>query len=195
MKWYTPLLVVLALVWPGSAVADPPQGHTPQDPCAHNPTTLCDDDIVVVVEPPGDNCEFGGFKVTIGDNVSFICNGAPGVPGAEGPAGPPGATGTPGVPGALPSCVPNRQVSLLRLPKRFPTSGVVRVRMNGQTQTRRIRRKRNVLVRLPRECGVFPISVRMRGRGPRPALRIWIIRPDGSLQKFTVGNKGTGRTR
>jgi len=57
------------------------------------------DGIVIVPEPAGENCEFGGVKIIIFDkrkgledpdaDILFVCNGAPGEPG---PPGPPGET-------------------------------------------------------------------------------------------------------
>ena len=105
---------------------------------------------------------------------------------------------------ARPSCVNLRRVSALILPNRarrqtpFPTSGRVRVRINRQTQVRRVRGpgpngRFFALVRLPRACGVYPITVTAPGR--LPAKRIWILRGGRSIEKFTVGNKGTGPTR
>jgi hypothetical protein len=57
------------------------------------------DGIVILPEPPGENCEFGGVKIIVFDNkkgledhdadILFVCNGAPGEPG---PPGPPGET-------------------------------------------------------------------------------------------------------
>lgn len=64
-------------------------------------------------EPAGENCEFGGLKVTSGvdddgsetldegevDNTGYVCNGEDGTPGADGEDGSPGNDGTPGTPG------------------------------------------------------------------------------------------------
>ena len=242
-------LAALAAALTVSLVAAAPAlgGEPPQDPCAHNPTTLCDGDVTVVVEPPGENCEFGGIKVTVvngkpdgepdedngrdlvdvdppdpPDDVFFVCNGAPGAPGEDGepgavgpvgpagpigpvgplgPIGPIGPSGTPGPPGpGAEACVNRRRLSPLILPNRarrqvpFPTSGRVRVRINGRTQVRRVRGPRRgrffVLVRVPRRCGVYPITVSARGR--LPAKRIWVVRGGLRIEKFTVGNKGTG---
>ena len=140
--------------------------------------------------------------------------GAPGEPGEPGEPGPPGdpgepgergETGEPGEPGqSAPACVNARRVSALILPNRarrqtpFPRSGRVRVRINRQTQVRRVRGpgpngRFFVLVRLPRACGVYPITVTAPGR--LPAKRIWILRGGRVIEKFTVGNKGTGPTR
>ena len=66
-------------------------------------------DITVVVEPPGSNCEAGGIKVTVTPipedpeeepvpSVYYVCNGQQGEPGEPGPEGPPGE-GEPGLPG------------------------------------------------------------------------------------------------
>ena len=248
----TALLVALAaLLVPSVATAtDPPN---PQDPCAHNPTTLCDDgDITVVVEPAGPNCEFGGIKIVHvngrpdgepeplaelnttppepdpADDVFYVCNGAPGEDGEDGddgapgpvgpvgpigpigpvgplgPVGPPGADGLPGPAGPGDTCVNRRRVAALVLPIRarrqrpFPTNLRVRVRINRQTQIRRPRRGPNgrafVLVRLPRRCGVYPITAWVRGSGSLPAKRIWVLRGGRTLERFTVGNKGTAPT-
>ena len=84
------------------------ENSNPQSPCAHgNPTDLCDSDgdkIVVVIEPPGDNCPAGGVKIIVlaghktykdgGQNVFYVCNGEDGEPGPPGPPGPPGENGT-----------------------------------------------------------------------------------------------------
>lgn len=223
MKRYVPIFAILALVLPGSAVA-----NTPQDPCAHNPTTLCGPGFTVVPEPAGENCPNGGIKIVIvrgkpdeepapltsnpkpdpADEVFFICNGVDGgsgTPGAPGPEGPQGLPGSPGAPGQLPAgCVNTRNVSPLILPKRgarqrkFPRTGRVRVRINGTTQVRRIRTgpngRRFVLVTLRGlDCGVYPITVGRRG--VLPAKRIWILRGGNRVEKFTVGNKGTGPVR
>ena len=247
------LVALAALLVPSVATAtDPPN---PQDPCAHNPTTLCDDgDITVVVEPAGPNCEFGGIKIvhvngrpdgepeptpldTVptppepdpADDVFYVCNGAPGEDGEDGddgapgpvgpvgsvgpigpvgplgPVGPPGADGLPGPAGpGTPRCVNRRRLSALVLPIRarsqrpFPTNRRVRVRINGQTQVRRPRRSARgrafVLVRVPRRCGVYPITAWVRGSGSRPAKRIWVVLGGRTIQKFTVGNPGTQPT-
>ena len=94
-------------------------------------------------------------------------------------------------------------MSALILPNRarrqtpFPQSGRVRVRINRGTQVRRVRGpgpngRFFVLVRVPRRCGVYPITVTAPGR--LPAKRIWIVHADG-IEKFTIGNKGTGPSR
>lgn len=121
----------------GFATADAPPG--PQDPCAHNPTTLCGDGVTVTPEPAGVNCPAGGLKVTVdrrpapppkvaaeGDGallpatppppeptVFFICNGAPGPTGPAGPPGPPGVglPGPPGPPGPAGPVAPRCQSS------------------------------------------------------------------------------------
>jgi hypothetical protein len=50
---------------------------------------------------PGDpTCPHGGAKFTVGAQMTFACNGAPGLPGAPGAIGPPGAMGPPGATGA-----------------------------------------------------------------------------------------------
>ena len=251
MKYLLAALVAVGLLAvPSLAAANPPDNHHPQDPCRHNPTTLCDSDTVVVVEePPGENCPNGGVKLTVirdGGHVKefgedratedfYVCNGEDGEPGPPGPPGPPGedgedgAPGAPGTPGAdgapgppgppgadgedgtdADTCVNGRRLSPLFLPIRrpwqrsFPTSGRVRVRINGDTQVRRILRTDSgrayvrVVVRgLP--CGVYPITVRSTGRWP--AKRIWIIRQDDDsrfgvrIEKYVIGNPGTGPTR
>lgn len=99
---------VLAL--PAVSGADP----VPQSPCFHgNPTDLCDGQVSVTVEPPGENCAAGGIVVVIihgrpddatakgskpdpPDETFFVCNGEQGETGATGPAGPTGATGPAG---------------------------------------------------------------------------------------------------
>ena len=102
-------------------------------------------------------------------------------------------------------CDNTRRVSPLVLPNRarrqvpFPRSGRVRVRINGQTQIRRVRGpgpngRFFVLVRIAGfDCGVYPITVSARGR--LPAKRIWILYDGRRITKFTIGNKGTGPTR
>jgi len=254
MKYLAALCAALSvsLVAAPAALGDPPN---PQDPCEHNPTTLCDGDTTVVVEPAGPNCEFGGIKVVVvngkpdeapdedngrelvdvdppdpADDVFYVCNGAPGEdgepgppgePGAVGPTGPPGpigpvgplgpvgppgADGLPGPAGPGDSCVNLRRVSALVLPVRarrqvpFPRSSRirVRVRINGQTQIRRVRRSAGgrffVLVRVPRACGVYPITAWVPRSGSLPAKRIWVVRGGTRIEKFTVGNKGTRPT-
>ena len=122
----------------------------------------------------------------------------PGTPGI----GLPGPPGTPGE--GLPACVNTRRLSPLFLPIRrpwqrsFPSRGRVRVRINGDTQVRRILRTDGgrayvrVIVRgLP--CGVYPITVRSTGRWP--AKRIWILRGGQTIEKYVIGNPGTGPTR
>ena len=240
LKGLIAAFAAVALMLPASALANPPDNHHPQDPCKHNPTSLCDNDTVIVVEEPaGENCPAGGIKVTVirdGGHVKefgedrasedfYVCNGedgedgedgapgAPGLPGADGPAGPPGPPGPPGAdgqPGAGEACVNGRRLSPLFLPIRrpwqaaFPRRGLVRVKINGDTQVRRVLRTDSgrtyvrVVVRgLP--CGVYPITVRSTGRWP--AKRIWIIRPDADsrfgvrIEKYVIGNPGTGPTR
>lgn len=110
------LFLTLAFAAPASA-----DGPDPNHPCAHgNPTDLCGhENVVVVVEPPGENCPNGGLKVTIvngrpdadagprwhhpdpPDDVFFICNGEDGAPGANGAPGPQGPAGVPGPAGAI----------------------------------------------------------------------------------------------
>ena len=92
LKGLVAALAVLMLV-PTAALANPPKPHDPQDPCRHNPTSLCDDDTIIVVEePPGENCPAGGIKVTVirdGKHVEeygedrveedfYVCNGETG---------------------------------------------------------------------------------------------------------------------
>ena len=232
MRVLVAALAALLLIPAGSALADPPK------PKHDEP------EIIVAVEPVGENCPAGGIKVTVvhgdldepvdeladpatilprpdpPDEVFFVCNGEPGEQGepgpvgpigppgpigpvgALGPVGPPGVDGLPGPPGPGASCVNRRRLSPLILPNRsnrqrpFPSSGRVRVRINGQTQVRRVRGPRRgrffVIVRVPRQCGVYPITV----TAPRrlPAKRIWVVRGGLRIEKFTVGNKGTGPT-
>lgn len=118
MKWISAAIVSAALMLPASAGANE---NEPQDPCAHNPTTLCDH-FEITVEPAGENCPNGGIKVIVvrgdrddepelatedengredpADSVFFVCNGEDGQPGAPGPPGADGVPGTPGAPGA-----------------------------------------------------------------------------------------------
>ena len=101
----------------------------PQDPCANNPTTLCDGNITVVDEPAGINCTYGGIAITVQrgakddelklmgekekqppkepdpdptDETFYVCNGAPGADGDDGASGAPGPIGEPGGPGVTP---------------------------------------------------------------------------------------------
>ena len=231
----------------------------PARPCApdRNPTTLCDGDVTVVVEPPGDNCEFGGIKVVVvngkpddepdGDNgrelvdadppdppddVFYVCNGAPGAPGEDGedgedgepgavgadrparcpsapvgPLGPIGADGrsTPcpaGAPGpGAEACVNRRRIcaadpaepgtAAASVPQVRPGTGTHQRPDAGSASARPDRAR--ALFRAgarARACGVYPITVSARGR--LPAKRIWVARGGLRLEKFTVGNKGTG---
>jgi hypothetical protein len=102
MKGFAGLIATLialtfALALPAVATAGPPE---PQDPCKHNPTTLCGPDIDVFEEPPGPNCPTGGVKIVVSgkykDHVFYVCNGEDGEPGPIGPPGPPGPPGEPG---------------------------------------------------------------------------------------------------
>lgn len=144
--------------------------------------------------PPGNDEPLPGCEPSA--HTPKKCDPAkPGEPGPTGPTGPQGPQGEPGAPGApgpgAEPCVNTRQASFLRLPKRFPATGRVRVRIDNTTQLRRIRPRRRILVNLSRlDCGVYPITVRRRGI--RPAKRIWILRGGNALEKFTVGNLGTG---
>lgn len=145
------------------------------------------------------------------DETFYVCNGVPGVGGPPGPPGPPGAPGAPGAPGpqgepgvGAPGCVNRRRAAALFLPHRgpgerqFPSRGRVRVSINRHVQKPRVRttargpRRHYVIVRLPRRCGVYPISVRSRGR--LPAKRIWILRGGRTLERYVIGNRGTGVT-
>ena len=76
MKYLTGGLcaVLLCLIAPAVASANPVPDNPPQSPCAHgNPTDLCDH-VVVIEEPPGLNCPNGGIKVIIvkGDRDDLV---------------------------------------------------------------------------------------------------------------------------
>jgi hypothetical protein len=127
-----PRIIALAAVLglaalPAVLGADPPSDHG-GTPCANgNPTDLCDNQVIVVTEPPGANCPAGGVKITViqgkpdeaapapepittgpappkppdpTDLTFFVCNGVPGAAGAQGPPGPAGPTGATGATGA-----------------------------------------------------------------------------------------------
>jgi hypothetical protein len=114
--------IVMLMAWafslalPAVTKADP----VPNSPCYHgNPTDLCDDNgdgVIVVVEPPGENCPNGGLQIIVihgevdqpdpktggghhpkppdpPDEVFFVCNGEDGDDGDDGPAGPTGPQG------------------------------------------------------------------------------------------------------
>ena len=89
-----PLVLALALVL---CVAAPAAAQTPAG-----------DTIDVAPEPAGDNCEFGGVRITVTHpppaepDVTYVCNGQqgpPGDPGEPGEPGPPGEPGEEGPPG------------------------------------------------------------------------------------------------
>jgi hypothetical protein len=77
---------------PGAAGADGRDGAPGSD--GLSPT--------VAAEPPGTNCEHGGYGVTDANGTVYACNGAPGAagekgdPGVAGPPGPQGPAGTDG---------------------------------------------------------------------------------------------------
>jgi len=107
------VLAVGVLSSTASAVLPPPE-------CQGNPH-FCHggDTITVESEPAGENCEFGGVKITVihkhrgaptktenppepEEEVFYVCNGAPGPAGPPGPPGDPGPEGTIVGPGGLP---------------------------------------------------------------------------------------------
>ena len=244
MKFLVAALAALMLVPAVVLATEPPAGGKPHDPCKHNPTNLCGDDTIVVVEEPeGENCPAGGVKITVirnGGHVTefgegnatedfYVCNGEDGEPGPpgedgedgeDGAPGAPGApgTGTPGAPGAPGAdgadgpagpggddCVNRRRRVALVIPNRppwlraFPARGRVLVRINRQFQRPRIRRgpngRRFVNVRVAGfECGVYPITMRARvqGRGVYPAKRLIILRGGLRVERYVIGNPGTG---
>ena len=125
------------------------------------------------------------------DEVFYICNGVDGEDGEPGPTRPArparrrrrarcarrpwGARcrGAPGAPGQLPTCTVTRRFSPLILPNRarrqtpFPTSGRVRIRINGGTQVRRVRGP-GPTAGSSRSCGCHASAASTRSRC-RPA--------------------------
>jgi hypothetical protein len=111
----TLVAVAFGLALPAVAPAGPPDGYDDKEPhkpgsgCKWQPWDDCDDDgngIVVVTEPPGENCPNGGVKIIVlrdkghDDNTKYyVCNGEDGEPGPPGPEGPEGPQGPPGPPG------------------------------------------------------------------------------------------------
>ena len=104
------LLIPASTAWAGGPDGpDDKEPHKPDSGCKWQPWDECDDDgdkIVVVQEPPGENCPNGGVKIIVlrdrghDDNTRyFICNGEDGEPGPPGPEGPEGPQGPPGPPG------------------------------------------------------------------------------------------------
>lgn len=159
----------LALV--GTTVAT----AAPQDPCANNPTTLCDGNITVVDEPAGINCAYGGVAITVqrgakddelklmgyaekkppnpdpADETFYVCNGAPGADGDDGASGAPGPIGEPGGPGTVPptarKCTTSvRQYGRVYLPQRLRGFKKLRLTLQGPN-TAKTRFNKNVLVR------------------------------------------------
>jgi hypothetical protein len=147
----------------------------PQDPCANNPTTLCDGNIVVTDEPAGLNCTYGGIAITVqrgakdgikemgtkeppkgepvdpADETFYVCNGAPGTNGSDGPAGAPGPIGEPGGPGTTPptarKCTTSvRTGARVYLPPALRGNKKLRLTIQGPSTTR-VRFDKNVLVR------------------------------------------------
>lgn len=106
------IAVTFGLAVPAVGVAGPPDSyddrepHKPDSGCKYQPWDECDDNgdqIVVVVEPPGENCPNGGVKIIVlrdkghDDNTKYyVCNGEDGQPGPPGPEGPEGPQGPPG---------------------------------------------------------------------------------------------------
>jgi len=116
--------IVMLMAWAFGMALPAVTQADPQTPCANgNPTDLCDEDgdgVIVVVEPPGENCPNGGLQLIVihgeidendktgdhppkppdpEDDVFYVCNGEDGEDGddgedgAPGPAGPPGSVG------------------------------------------------------------------------------------------------------
>lgn len=125
----------------------------------------------MVPEPPGVNCATGGVKITIGTSVTFVCNGAAGED--------------------APSCVNTRRVVAMALPSRFGKFRGVRIRINGETQRRRVLRTQNRNVPYVRvttaglACGVYAVIA--RGRGERAYPMIWTFKGGKQVVKTRIG--------
>lgn len=89
-------MMAMLFIIPSMASATPPN---PQDPCEHNPTTLCGPDISITT-PTEAECPAGGIVVVLNDVRYPICNGAAGSNGSDGSNGTDGTDGTDGSDGA-----------------------------------------------------------------------------------------------
>lgn len=91
------LATVFMMALPGVAFAGQ---QDPQDPCEHNPTTLCDG--FELDQPTAEECPAGGIVIVVGDVRYPVCNGTNGHDGQDGQNGQdgtPGANGTDGTNG------------------------------------------------------------------------------------------------
>jgi hypothetical protein len=182
--------VAVVLVF-GGGIATAISLPAPQDPCANNPTTLCDGNATFVNEPAGPNCTYGGVRIEIQrgkkddveflsaevveddqpepdpkDEVLYVCNGVPaisepGIPGIVGPSGPPGA---PGPSATLPRrCLPSVRLNQrLVLPSSLRNNKKVRLVVQGPN-AKNVRFNKNVQVRTRNDSRQF-IRVPMRNR-------------------------------
>ncbi|MFU8802447.1 MAG: hypothetical protein ACNA8W_01440 [Bradymonadaceae bacterium] len=102
MRYYLAVALIGALGLVGCASSEGPQGSTgAQGPEGPAP------DVSIEVETAGENCEFGGVRVTIGnEDPFFVCNGedgSPGAPGNDGDHGDKGDKGDEGDDGITPT--------------------------------------------------------------------------------------------
>jgi hypothetical protein len=130
---------------------------------------------VITIEPPGENCETGGIKITLGEDTFFVCNGVAGPPGPAGPKGPAGPAGPAGPPGVNPllpetvTCVSSRTAKWRVIVRRSHRVRNLRAFFEGSRTPVRKTRTRNGRVMyvvtidlsgLPR--GVYTARVRYR---------------------------------
>lgn len=169
-KYLLTLVAASGLALAGTTVAT----AAPQDPCANNPTTLCDGNIVVTDEPAGLNCTYGGIAITVQrgakdpekklmgdvkeeepptdpqDETFYVCNGAPGTDGDDGAAGAPGPIGEPGGPAVGPiarKCTTSvRTGARVYLPPSLRGNKKLRLTIQGPNTTK-VRFDKSVLVR------------------------------------------------
>lgn len=180
MKYLLGVAAAVLLV-PTVAWADPPPGS--QDPCKHNPTTLCDGGEPGPPGPPGEP----GPPGPPGDP------GAPGSPGAPGPVGPAGAAGNPGAvgpagpagapgaPAVKEDCTSKRTLSV-KLPKGY--KGKVSALVAGKHKTLTVVRGRVKINFTGAKCGLGSIVIRKKGLDP--VVRIYTLGPNGNITSFNV---------
>lgn len=207
-KLFLATTVATLLAFPAGALAT--GNPNPQDPCEHNPTTLCDLGITID-QPTAEECPTGGIVLVIGDDRFPVCNGAAGangtngangtvgatgaaglagalgaagVTGATGTTGAAGATGAAGVTSAPKSCISRRTISV-KLPGRFKVGQKVQVLVGGTKFSAKVNKAGRVKVSLVgRKCGVYGIA--FRRHGVLPFKRLYVTGPAGNVTAYNV---------
>lgn len=196
-------IAVFAFAGTSAAQATPPADPSPPELCDILPfLPQCDGgtEIELVVEEPGENCPTGGVKLTLGEAVYYVCNGANGIDGLNGSDGSDGSDGTSGTDGlnglngtvtpldeglgdaGIPSCTFARNTKVT-LPSRFAGVRKVYVKVDGRYQVSKVKNNRASVPTKGLGCGSY--LVQFGKSGIRRGNRFW---------KLYVNEAGKSRT-